>query len=332
VRAPRPRSWTALVAVLLVLAAGCTGAGAGPGSIARDFDLDERRVTERGGGGSNTRFVVGSKDFAEQEILGHIAVVALRAGGAEVVDRTGTGGTDEVRRALLSGEIDLYWEYTGTGWLIQLAQTAPQDPQQLYPELARLDRDRNGIAWLEPAPADNTYAIAVRDEAGEQDPDLAAVRTVSDLATLIQQQPSKATLCVGPEFSERADGLPGLAERYGLAFPPRAVSVLPDDTVYGAVDGGQRCAFGSVFATSGLVSALGLRLLDDDRGFFVPYNPAPTMRQETLDDRPALAELFARISPKLDTTTLRGLSAQVVVDRRTPADVAAQWMREQGLV
>jgi osmoprotectant transport system substrate-binding protein len=319
------------MAVLLVLAAGCAGAGGGQGSIARDFDLNQRRVTERGGG-DTTRFVVGSKDFAEQEILGHVTMAALRAGGAEVIDRTGLGGTTEVRQALRSGEIDLYWEYTGTGWLIGLGQAAPEDRRQLYPELARLDRERNGIAWLEPAPADNTYAIAVREDAAEQDPDLGAVQTISDLAALIQRQPSKATLCVGPEFSERADGLPGLAAAYGLQLPPESVLVLPDDTVYNAVADGQRCNFGSVFATNGQISALGLRLLEDDAGYFVPYQPSLTMSQATLDEHPALADMFARISQRLDTETLRDLSAQVLVDGRSPADVADAWLNEQGLL
>jgi osmoprotectant transport system substrate-binding protein len=319
------------VAVLLVLAAGCAGADGARGSIARDFDLNERRVTERGGG-DTTRFVVGSKDFAEQEILGHIAISALRAGGAEVIDRTGLGSTAEARQALRSGEIDLYWEYTGTGWLIGLGQAAPEDRRQLYPDLVRLDLERNGIAWLEPAPADNTYAIAVREDAGRQDPDLGAVRTISDLTELLREQPSKAALCVGPEFHERADGLPGLAAAYGLQLPPGGVLVLPDDTVYNAVADGQRCSFGSVFATNGLISALGLRLLEDDAGYFVPYHPSVTMRRATVDEHPALADLFARISPGLDTRTLRDLSARVLVDGRSPADVADAWMREQDLL
>ena len=327
--APRRRGRAALAAVLLALVTGCAGGASEQGSIARDVDLNERRVTERGGGGT-TRFVVGSKDFAEQEILGHIAMAALRAGGAEVVDRTGLGGTGEVRDALLSGEIDLYWEYTGTGWLIHLAQVPPADPQQLYPQLARLDREHNGVVWLEPAPADNTYAIAVRAETG--DPDLDSVQTLSDLAALTRQQPAKATLCVGPEFNERADGLPGLAEAYGMAFPPRNIAVLPDGTVYGAVDGGQRCNFGSVFATNGLISALGLRVLEDDRDFFVPYNPSVTLRQETLDAQPPLSELFAGISLALDTATMRELSAQVLVEGRSPREVADQWMRDQGFL
>jgi len=331
----RRRFPTALLAVPLVLLAACGGPA--QGSIARDFDLNERRVTERGGGGTTTRFVVGSKDFAEQEILGHITIAALEAAGAEVIDRTGLGDTDELRKALDSGDVDLYWEYTGTGWLIHLAQAAPADPTRLYPELAALDRERNGIAWLEPAPADNTYAIAVREETGTPgdaayDADLAAVRSLTDLAALTAAQPAKATLCVGPEFSERADGLPGLTEAYGLAFPAQNIAVLPDDTVYGAVDGGERCNFGSVFETNGLITSQGLRLLEDDGGFFAPYNPSLTMTQERLDAQPQLAELFAEISPRLDTETMRELSAEVLVDGRAPEQVAEDWMREQGLV
>jgi osmoprotectant transport system substrate-binding protein len=320
----RRSTYAALLVVLALLAAGC---GTGSGSIARDFDLNERRVTERGGG-DTTRFVVGSKDFPEQEILGHITIAALRAGGAEVIDRTGLGGTEDVREALAGVDIDLYWEYTGTGWLSLLARAPLPDPGQLYPRLEQLDRELNGIVWLPPAPADNTYAIAVREDA----PDLAAVQTISDLAALIREQPAKATLCVGPEFSERADGLPGLAERYGLAFPPQNLAVLADTSVYEAVDVGQRCGFGSVFATSGNIPELGLRLLEDDLGFFAPYNPSVTMRQETLDRHPALTELFAEISPRLDTATMRDLSAQVLVHGGSPEDVAEKWLHGHGLL
>ncbi len=316
-----------MLLAILVLATGCGGAE--QGSIARDFDLNERRVTERGGG-STTRFVVGSKDFAEQEILGQITIAALRAAGAEVIDRTGLGDTDDVRDALLASDIDLYWEYTGTGMLIHLAQPVPADPAALYPELDRLDRERNGIAWLEPAPANNTYALAVREDVA--DPDLAAVATISDLRALTERAPEKVTLCAGPEFSERADGLPGLAEHYGWTVPPQNVAVLPDDTVYGAVDEGARCNVGSVFETNGLIDTLGLRLLTDDLGFFAPYNPSVTLPVELLESSPDLAELFGQISPLLDTPTLRELSVQVLVEGREPDSVAQDWLRGHGLI
>lgn len=325
-----------VLAVLVLLTAAC-GTGDGAGSIAADYDLAKQQLNERGGG-DTTRLVVGSKDFAEQEILGQIAVLSLRAAGAEVVDRTGLGSTEAVRGALTAEQIDFYWEYTGTGALILLAQAdPPSDPERLYRFVARLDRQRNGIEWLTPAPANNTYAIALREEVSQRgadgyDEQLADVKQISDLRRLIEEAPSKATICVGPEFSERADGLPELQREYGFRFPRTNVFVLPDSTVYGAVDEGEKCNFGSVFLTSGYIPQLGLRLLEDDQKFFVAYNPAPTMRLETLRDIPDLAPLFADISARLDTATLRDLSAQVLVERRSPEDVAEDWLADEGLV
>ncbi|MBA3309535.1 MAG: glycine/betaine ABC transporter substrate-binding protein [Nocardioidaceae bacterium] len=328
----------ATVAVLAVVVAACGGEGAGQGgSIGASYDLGDKGLSERGGG-VTTRLIVGSKDFAEQEILGQITLLALEAAGSEVVDSTGVGSTEAVREALTAEEIDMYWEYTGTGALIHLAQgEPPDDPQALYREVARLDLQRNDIEWLQPAPADNTYVIAAASAVYQRgnnayDEELAAVTRLSDLGRLIEESPDKATVCVGPEFNERADGLPGLEEHYGFGFPQANVFVLPDSTVYGAVDEGQKCNFGSVFATSGYVPELNLRLLEDDEGFFPAYNPSLTMRAETLESYPELKPLFEDIAERLDTETLRRLSAEVLVDQRPADAVAQEWMEEQGLI
>ena len=305
----------ALVFILAVLAAGCGGEGGG--SISENYSLSSPQ--------GSVRLAVGSKNFTEQEILGEITSQVLEAANAEVIDRTGLGGTESVRRALISGEIDMYWEYTGTGWLIHLAEPNPiSDPQEQYQAVAEQDLEQNNIEWLEPAPANNTYAIAVREGAYEE------IENISDLGRLIEERPEEATLCVGSEFNERADGLPGLEEHYGFEFPAAGVSVLPDSTVYGAVDNGEKCNFGSVFETNGRIPELDLRLLEDDEGFFAAYNPSLTMREETLEQYPELAEIFAPISERLDTEALRELSAAVSVEGNSPEEVAQRWLRENG--
>ena len=211
---------------------------------------------------------VGSKNFTEQEILGQITVLSLEAADVEVIDRTGLGGTERVRQALISDDVDMYWEYTGTGWLVHLAHADPiQDPQEQYQAVADEDLEQNNVEWLEPAPANNTYALAVREGAYED------IQNVSDLGGLIEDRPDEATLCVGPEFRERADGLPGLEEAYGFEFPDDNVSVLSATTVYGSVNSGERCNFGSVFNTNGRIPEMGLRLLEDNEDFFAVYKP-----------------------------------------------------------
>ena len=323
-----------LAGLLALFAGGCGTGGSGSGDadaesggpyggevISEEFEL--------GGPQDTARFAVGSKNFTEQQILGEITVQALRAAGAEVADRTGLGGTEAVRRALASGDIDIYWEYTGTGWLIHLAEPNPiPDPEEQYEILAERDLQENDVEWLPPAPANNTYALAASQETAEE----LGVQSISDLERLVEQRPEEATLCVGPEFSERADGLPGLEEHYGFEFPDANVFVLPEDTVYEAVDRGEKCNFGSVFNTDGRIPNLGLTLLEDDEEFFAAYNPSVTVREETLERYPQLAELFAPISERLDTETLRELSSAVQTEEVSPEAVAEQWLRENGFI
>lgn len=307
----------ALTFVLVIVVAGCAG-GSG-GSISENYELSGPQGT--------IRLAVGSKNFTEQEILGQITLQALKAANAEVVDRTGLGGTEGTRQALISGEIDMYWEYTGTGWLIHLANAEPiSDSQEQYEAVAEQDLQQNNIEWLKPAPANNTYAIGVREE------DYGEVQKISDLGRMIEDRPDDATLCVGPEFHSRADGLPGLEQHYGFEFPEDQVFEIPANSVYGAVDSGEKCNFGSVFKTNGRIPEMDLRLLEDDENFFAFYNPSLNMRKETLKQYPELEDLFAPISKKLDTGTLRELSAAVEVEGDTPANVAERWLQENGFI
>ena len=190
-----------LMAVALVLAA-CGGGGSssgggnvGGGDVGEQVNLSSATIT------------VGSKEFTEQLILGEIAIQALENAGATVKRETGLVGTDAAREALLSGKIDLYWEYTGTGWTALLGHEDPiTDSGQLYEAVAKEDLERNGVRWLAPAPADNTFALAVRSEAAE----VLGVRSLSGLAALVDLRPENATLCAAKEFLVRPDGLPGL--------------------------------------------------------------------------------------------------------------------------
>lgn len=311
-----------VASLFLVSVAGCGGGTDGESdTIADNYKLGSPQGT--------LRLSVGSKDFTEQRVLGQITVQALAAAGAEVVDKSGLGSTEDNRLALTSGSIDMYWEYTGTGWLVHLAEPeAIADSEKLYEALLEADSEQNGIEWLQPAPANNAYAIAVSEDADEG----INVENLSDLGTLIEDSPEQATLCVGPEFNSRADGLPGLQRHYGFEFPPDQVFVVSDSTVYGAISKAAKCNFGSVYRTNGRIPEMGLALLADDETFFAAYNPSLTMREQTLKRFPELKEIFAPISEKLDTETLRELSASVEVEGIPPETVAERWLNENGFV
>ncbi|CAN5866387.1 glycine betaine ABC transporter substrate-binding protein [soil metagenome] len=307
----------ALLAVLVVSAAGCGGTGAGggngEGSIAENFDL------------SGAELAVASKEFTEQLVLGQITVQSLEAAGASVDDQTGLAGSVVACKALLSGEIDLYWEYSGTGWLIYLEHTDPiNDQREQYEAVAKEDLKKNDIRWLEPAPANSTYAIAVRSGAFKD------IRTLSDYARLGEERPDAATMCVGTEFATRDDGLPGLEKYYGFELPNKYIAKMDEGAIYPATDKGDPCNFGEVFNLDGRIKTLDLRLLKDDKQFFPYYSPSIIMRQETLKKYPQIEKLFAPIVEKLDSETIRSLNAGVDVDGKTPEIVVEEWLQENG--
>jgi osmoprotectant transport system substrate-binding protein len=309
--------------VLSIVAAGCGGAQTGGGGNVGGSDAGEQ-VSLRG-----AEFTVGSKEFTEQLILGQIAIQALEARGATVNDQTGLPSTDAARKALESGEIDMYWEYTGTGWITHLGHEEPIPvAQKQYEAVAKEDLAKNQIRWLKPAPANNAYAIAVRSEAAE----VLGVESLSGLAVLNELRPEDATLCAANEFLTREDGLPGLEKAYGFEFPTDNVVRMEQGQIYQAIDEGGKCNFGEVFVTDGRNKGLDLTVLEDDKQFFPIYNPSLTVSEEVMDQYPEIAKVFAPISGKLDNETLQDLNAAVDVDGESPEDVARQFLRENRLL
>ena len=305
---------------------GCSGAGSDDSGVKVAGDQFRLSGTQR-----DAQFVVGSESFTEQEILGNIAIEVLEAADASVTDRTGLGGNEEVRRELESGEIDLYWEYTATGWLVHLSETdSIPDPRKQYEAVARQDLEENGIRWLDPAPGNDTYAIAASRKTGE---DL-GVKTISDLKRLAEERPEEATLCLNndDDFRTRFDGLPGLERAYGFQLPEENLIETSVDAVYDATDEAEICNFGVVFTTNGFIDELDLKLLKDDKNFFAVYNPALTIRQDVFKQYPQLRKLFVPISQKLDTETLRNLNYAVDVEGKSPENVAENWLKAEGFI
>jgi osmoprotectant transport system substrate-binding protein len=282
-------------------------------------------------GAAGAEIVVGSKNFTEQLILGKIAAIALQAAGFDVVDRTNIPGSVPARQGMVEGTIGMEWEYTGTAWLSYLGEAQPiPDPQEQYEAVRDADL-ANGLTWLPPAPANNTYAFAVRSEAI---PELGGISTLSGLAELPVEQ---RTICVESEFASRNDGLAPMLETYGIPLgdpqgvPRENIVTLDTGAVYEAIDQGA-CNFGEVFTTDGRIPALDLTALEDDRDFFPNYNVAAVVGTDVLEQHPALADVFAQVSPLLTDEVLQQLNARVDVDGEEPADVALDWMVSEGLV
>ena len=292
---------------------------AGPAAIEPIAGVDGAEIT------------VGSKNFTEQLILGKIAVIALQVGGFTVSDRTNIPGAAPSRAGQLGGEIDMQWEYTGTGWLNYLAMPEGIPDQQEQYEAVRDADAANGITWLPPAEANNTYAFAVRSEAV---PELGGVASLSDVAALPVEQ---RTFCVESEFATRSDGFEPMLDTYGIPLgdpqgvPRENVRVLDTGAVYTATDACD-CNVGEVFTTDGRIDSLGLTVLEDDRGYFPAYNIAPVVLTGTLQEHPEIADVFAEITPLLTDEVMIDLNGRVDVGGEEPADVAHDWMRSAGLV
>ena len=274
---------------------------------------------------------VGTKNFTEALILGKIAVIALQVAGFDVTDRSGIPGAAPARAAMLGGEVEMQWEYTGTGWLNYLAMPEGIPDQQEQFEAVRDADAANGLTWLPPAPMNNTYAFAVRSEAVE---DLGGVATLSDVAGLPVEQ---RTFCVESEFATRGDGFEPMLEAYGIPLgdpqgvPRENVRILDTGAVYTATDAAA-CNFGEVFTTDGRIESLDLTVLEDDRGYFPAYNASPVVLTGVLERHPEIADVFAQVSPLLTDEVMIELNRRVDVGGEQPEDVALDWLVSEGLV
>lgn len=273
---------------------------------------------------------VTSKNFTEQLILGKIAVIAAKAAGFAVEDLTNVPGSVPARHLMTSGGADMTWEYTGTAWLTYLGESKGiPEKQAQYLAVKKADAS-NGLSWLQPAPLNNTYALAIRSEQGKK----LGITKLSQIATL---PVADRTFCVEPEFNSRSDGLGPMLKAYGLtrgkasSVPASAVKVFDTGAVYTATDRGT-CNFGEVYTTDGRINKLDLTVLEDDKGFFPAYNVAAVFNSKTLAKYPQLATVFDKISPRITDTTLRKLNLRVDDGGEEPADVAYDFMVKNGFI
>lgn len=288
------------------------------------FAVASLLLTACGGGGGLV--VVGSKDFTEQFILGQITIIALQDAGYEVDDQTSLGGTAINREALVAGEIDIYWEYTGTAWISHLGhEDAITDPQECYDKVKAEDAG-NDLVWLAMAPFNNTYTLMMRQADGQS----LGVSSISDLAGYINGG-GDASLCINQEFYARPDGFRGVEELYGFRFNEDQVIMMDSGLTYKALQDGQ-CTTAMGFATDGRIAAFGFFNLEDDKQYFPVYNPAPVIRKEILDANPDIADVLNPIAQALTTEKMMELNKRVDIDEEDVADVACDFLKSEGFV
>ncbi|WP_236790247.1 glycine betaine ABC transporter substrate-binding protein [Amycolatopsis sp. GM8] len=269
---------------------------------------------------------VGSKDFTENIILAYLAELALSAAGADVTDLSNISGSNSARQALLNGQVDLSWEYTGTAWISYQGNTEPiPDEQRQFDATKAADEKKFGITWLDYSPLNDTYAFGTKESyAAEHN-----LKSNSDMTAFLKEHPDQAVFCVETEFASRQDGMPGVQKTYG--FPTTDVKTFGTGAIYSAVANGT-CNFGEIFTTDGRIAGLNLRVLDDDKKFFPQYNASVTMKTSYLKAHPALADVLVPVGKAMDNKQMIELCKEVDVDGKDAGEVARDWMISKGFI
>jgi osmoprotectant transport system substrate-binding protein len=282
--------------------------------------------TEGGSGaqGGGTPIKVASKGFNEAKILGEMYALLLEDAGLKV-DKSKIGlGTELVaHEALKKGEIDLYAEYTGTGFGTILGRKEViRDPQQVYDIVKNEYKSQFNLVWLEPAPMNNSNGVAMTQEGSNR----LGVKTLSEFVAKAPE-----IRMAGPtEFQERPDGLAGMREVFG-PFQLKEYKAVASDLKYTPLLQGQVEA-AVAFGTDGEISANNLVLLRDDKNFFPPYRVAPVVRQQVLDQNPKMAEALNKLAPKLTNEVAQRLNNDVTANKKEPATVAKEFLQAQNLI
>lgn len=267
---------------------------------------------------------IGGKNFTEQLLLAELTNQLLENRGIAHEKKDGMG-TTVLRKALENGQIDVYWEYTGTALRNFHKIKDAMSADEVYNKIKELDKP-NGITWLNASQANNTYALAMRSD----DAKAKGIATISDLGAKIN---GGEALKFGSnaEFYSRADGFKPLQKLYGFKVPRSDVKRMDTGLVYKALKDGQ-VDFGVVFATDGRIPAFNFVVLKDDKNYFPAYYVAPVARQAALDENTGLAEALNDLSAVLNDDSLSALNATVDVDKVSVEAAAKKFLSDNGLL
>lgn len=266
---------------------------------------------------------IGAKGFTENILAGEITKQYFEAKGVGSQLTSGMG-SNVVRQAIVSRQIDLYWEYTGPA-LVNYHKTPGIPRAQMLAKLNELDGP-NGLEWLESSDVNDTYALAMRREVAQS----MGLKTTSDLAKAVNAG-KKITFGCNAEFYGRKDGLAPMQEAYGFTFPRETIVRMDSGLIYQALRDGQ-LDVGLVFSTDGRIPAFDFVLLEDDRQYHIPQVMTPIVTKDALAARPQIRALLKDISSRLDETIMAKLNAQVDVEKKTIPAVATEFLKSSGLV
>ncbi|MGD8710855.1 MAG: glycine betaine ABC transporter substrate-binding protein [Ectothiorhodospiraceae bacterium] len=268
--------------------------------------------------------VVGGKNFTEQLLLASMTTQYLNAHGYDVDKRDGMGST-VLRKAQVNGQVDLYWEYTGTSLITYNKVEESLSPEETYQRVKKLDAEK-GLVWLKPSDANNTYALAMRaDDAKKR-----GIETLSDLAEAVNNG-DDLSIAVNAEFYARPDGMKPMMKAYGFKFPRSQIKRMDSGLTYSALKEGE-VDVALVFATDGRIPAFNFTVLKDDKNYFPAYALTPVIRKDTLEKFPKIRDLMNKVSSILDADTMANLNAQVDVKKKSVENVARSFLKEHDLI
>lgn len=278
--------------------------------------------------------VVGSKLDPEAQLLGQMIILTLQNAGLDTTDKTTLGDTGVNRKALLAGETDVYPEYTGNAvYLFPDAKIDPKsagNPGKIYGLARQLDA-KNGITWLKPANANNTWVVAVPQDFATKN----KLRSLSDLATYLKGG-GQFKIAGSPEFFNRPDTMPAFEKAYGFKLTDAQKLVLagatPPQTQQAAAAGTNGVNAAMAYGTDGTLSALKLVALTDPKGAQPVYQPSAIIRTATLKANPQIEGLLNKVFGSLNAATLQKLNGQIAVEGKSARDVAQAYLKSKNLI
>ncbi len=277
--------------------------------------------------------VVSSKIDTEGSVLGNIILLTLEANGIKTQDRIQLGATPVVRKALTAGEIDIYPEYTGNaGFFFNKADDPVwKDAAKGFEAAKKLDYEANKIVWLDPAPANNTWAIALRRDVVEAN----KLKTMSDFGQWVTKG-GKVILAASAEFVNSEAALPAFQKTYDFRMKPEQLIVLSGGdtaaTIKAAAEQTNGANAAMVYGTDGGIAPSGLVVLQDDKNVQPVYAPAPIVREAALKESPKIAEVLKPVFASLDLATLQRLNARVQVGGEPAKAVATDYLKSKGFL
>ncbi|MHB0776145.1 glycine betaine ABC transporter substrate-binding protein OsmF [Halomonas sp. WWR20] len=276
---------------------------------------------------------VASKIDTEGELLGNMIIEVLDNAGIDTENRLQLGPTNIVRQALLSGEIDMYPEYTGNGAFFTNTTDDPawKRADAGYAKIRDYDRQENDLVWLTPASANNTWAIAVRRDVAEPND----LQTLDDFARWVRDG-GDVKLAGSAEFVDSQAALPSFQQTYDFELDQDQLLVLAGGntaaTIRAAAGNTNGTNAAMVYATDGAIQPADLVVMDDTQGVQMVYAPAPVIRQSVLESHPEIDDLLAPVFESLDRETLQSLNSQIQVEGQPAKQVARRYLEEQDLL